>query len=731
MKYAAITKPYKGEIFAFNHVRNIFFKLIALSLLIAGTYSRAQIPINGFCGFESFKTDQGFSNFIPCNFNGDSYTDLLVFGAGNNNLIVYKGLDGAKFQAVRKNKFRYEISQLALLSDSKNSTSSSLYAFTSRKDRIVGIVKISVSGAVSLICEKKVNSYPDNLVLADIDKDGAKEILVSGGAFNGISSFSVRNGKLVEKVIQTKSVFPNLVIADLNGDGYADIAAYDLLDNSIKFFYNNSIGDFYEVRRIRAEGKISLLLCYDFNLDNIADLIYVCNNQITFLLGDYRAAFNNKTSISTGEQIENLAIGDFNHDGLIDVSYISKDRSTLSVLFAKEQFKFYPEIRYLSQNGLMKLAPFYSKFIHGIVALSNAGEFYLIDQISGLRDNTKISLGTKPSLIRCFDIGNDGVVDLAYIDKAKPSLNLIERNSAGVPSKFYCISLHEDCTGYDIDDHNSKTKSFYCYSKDRKLIEIVSVNFQKKLIKTDKIYSSGAIEDLKIKKRLLGSGEKPAVYVLSKNNGNIKLLCYKYSNFRYTSFSSNPLASNVLQAKLLVDDTVTIFYWKKDKKAFSFNKILINNDLNIQESRAKFVLPFYNNMLIFNFAGDIFNNEKNEALNFVLNPKSNFAIVSSGQSCYRLSLQGSIKELRIQSSEQICSMENKISGLNDLFVYNSKNGSIEKIDLLNKEKYLLGKKIVETKNLESYFVRSLSTNKYHLVYTDKAENCIKIKEIAL
>jgi hypothetical protein len=76
-------------------------------------------------------------------------------------------------------------------------------------------------------------------------------------------------------------------------------------------------------------------------------------------------------------------------------------------------------------------------------------------------------------------------------------------------------------------------------------------------------------------------------------------------------------------------------------------------------------------------------------------------------------------------------MENKISGLNDLFLYNSKNSSIEKIDLLNKEKYLLGKKIVETKDLESYFVRSLSTNKYHLVYTDKAENCIKIKEIAL
>ncbi|MGE5682371.1 MAG: FG-GAP repeat domain-containing protein [Bacillota bacterium] len=709
----------------------LFFNLLLISVLLFPVLLSAQIPVNGFCRFESYKTPGGFNNLLALNFNNDSYNDILFFDSQKKEITVSKGLENARFSLPgRTSKLRYEITQIKPFNN-KTASAAADYAFISRSERIVGILRIFQSGSVSILSESKLDSYPDNLAVEDINRDGKKEIIVSGGSFYGISLISFNNGRLGEKKIFNKRIFSHLAVADLNNDTYPDIAAFDLLGTSICFLYNNSIGDFYKVRDFKLNGRINDLLSYDFNLDNIPDLIYVKDRQVNFLFGDYRAAFNNSFSVLTEKPVDDLAIGDFNRDGLLDLAYINKTVSQLSILFAKDINKFYTEISYLSKNGIIRIIPFYSKYVHGIVGLSNLGEYYLISEVNSIRDNTKIALGVKPSRISYFDAGNDGIADLCYYDRAKSSLNIIERKSDGIPSMFYSVPLLESSSDLVISDQNGRIKTFYCYSKGKRLIEVITLDFKKKKYIKDKIYSAEPVEDLKIKQE--ESNNRPLLYILAKQNGALRLFCYKYSNFRYTSASSGIIASNILQANINVSkELLTVFYWKRDKKGYSFNKALLNKDFNVQLSGARYVLPLKSNMQISDFAGDIFNNESSESVNIIFNNNSKFALVTSGDKCYRLDLKGSLKDLKasFSSGSQITEMRNLKSGLNDLFIFNQKSSSIEKIDVLNRQKTLLGKKIVETKDLESYFVRSLSSDKYHLVYTDKAENCIKIREIS-
>jgi len=649
----------------------------------------------------------------------------LLYGSDDKSLTAYNGIVNGGFDRSKASKIKFEISGIQALD--KKEKLSTRYAFISRKDRRAGILRTIESGAVYMEKVLKLNSYPSNLSVADINGDDRREMLLSGSSFNGLSIISEKDRSLVEKKIFDKKIFSCAVFVDLNNDGYPDIAAIDLLGSSLKFFYNNSRGEFNEVREIPVSGKVSLLMTYDFNLDGFQDIIIAEDNNLLFIYGDNRASFETTLLLSFDNKIDKVAIGDFNRDGMNDIVYLNRDKSEMSVIFARENNKFFREQLYLSKPGLTDLIPFYSRFIDGLLALNKAGKLYLVSELKVIKDNTSIAIGAKPACLNYFDCRNDMILDICYFDYNKPALNLMICNSSGIPSVFYSIAMIDTCSSMEIDDQQENLKTFYCYSKGKKLIEAFTVNFADKSVKKEKIYSPDPIEDIKILRD--ENPERAQIYILVNKNGNMRLLVYSYSNFRYNLISSENYASNVISGRLIIENPMAIFYWKKEKHAFIFVKAIIGKDLDVLTQQTKYVIPPAGESQITCYVGDLFNKNRNEAVNFIFSRKENFSVISTPDGSIKMNLKGSLSDLNGLNESQIFCVENKFTGLNKLLIYDKKNSTIERIIESPNERTLYGKKLIESINAGSYFVKSMNFNKNHLVYTDKAENCITIKEI--
>ena len=706
-----------------NKIITIKYFILVIFFCSTNIICFSQIPINGFCKYESFVAEPGFNVLLSLNFNNDSYSDLALFGSGNK-IFTYQGESALKFNKPKSTALKNDVTGIKQINQN---TTANLYAFVSRKERKIGLLEFSAAGTPKFITEYNLTSYPDNINVTDLNKDGSDDILISGSSFQGLSLFSTYHNELIEKKIVKDGLYSNAVFVDLNNDKLADIAAFDLMNHSLIFFYNNGTNAFKQVRKIDLAESVINLQSTDFNLDGFKDLIISTKSGIKIFLGDAYSFYNKIINISTFKTADKFITRDFNSDGLIDIAYLNKKSSTISILFSSEQEKFYPEIIYLKKNNLTDVIPFYSKFVNGILAYDKSGKLYLIDRLRTLADSTQIVINSSPYNINYFDAGNDKVFDLCYFDKDSRSLNIIVRNSSGIPDIFYSVKLQDYHQNLAIDDMDPYKKFFYCYSTGKRFIEIISVDFRSSIIIEENLYAYGPIEDLRLERN--NNNERAKIYVLSNRFGELNLSIINYKDFRYTSANSSKLAFNVIKAKLILENPLAIFYWENGKNSVTFNKMIINNDLKPENYVFKYTLPYNNYKNITLITGDILNSDRNDAISFLKENSIKEAIITAGNSNYKINLGRRLNDLETSDEEFIHLYEIRFNGLNKLTVYNDAGEYISKLDIIYKKRMLLPTKLVSTKNLESYFIKNMSFKHYHVVYIDGVENCITLKEI--
>jgi hypothetical protein len=706
-----------------KHARLILLSFILGVFFTAGIF--AQVPINGFCQYEKFSVEDNLTNIFILNFNKDSYTDIALFNPADKKVVIYKGSSTDKISEPILNKLQFNISALHQI---KTTGQNNYFVFASRKERRIGLIEINVNGKIKIRSSIQVNCYPENISCADINNDGVDEILVSGSSYEGLTLFSVNNGNLVETSIISKVNFSSAVFVDLNNDNLPDIAAIDLMSNSIKFFYNNSMGGFSQVREIKFADKISNLKTYDFNLDNYNDLLFTRGNEIDVLTGDNVSSYSNVIQIPVKRKPYKFIIADFNSDGYNDISYIDDSRKMVSVIFSKEGKSFFNEILYLNKNLITDLVPYYSKFIKGFAAVGGNSNLYFVSTIKIIQDKTNISLGVEPDKIHYFDAGNDKIYDFYFLSSAEPYLNLIIRNNAGIPYLFYPIKLLDKYSDVEIDDKLPNKKVFYCYSKYKKLIEIITLNIDMKKYDKEKLYSSGPIFDLKISRE--NNDDKAKILVAYHRANHLRVQVFNFRDFRYTVASSQDVADNTIDAKIVPGFPMDIFYWQDNDKVYSFTKVQLNTDLKPNFYNYKFSVDKSKGYKIFSCIGDIFNRERSNSINFILSQDKRFAIITTEKRNYRINLQGPARDLLINKESDLFLGEYKFNGLNKLFVYNKLSEDLEQLEIVNKRNQILATRLVDSKNLSSYFIKNLNFKKYYLVYTDKAEKCITIRELA-
>jgi hypothetical protein len=456
------------------------------------------------------------------------------------------------------------------------------------------------------------------------------------------------------------------------------------------------------------------------------------------MYGDFRSAYDKVQNIQTNHQPDKLITRDFNKDGLIDIAYLNLKESIVCLLFAKDEFNFYPEIVYLHKSGLKSIAPFYSKFIDGIIALSDKGNIYTITKLRPIFDEISITIGGDPSAISFFDNNNNGITDICFIDNFDRTFKFIIRDNRGVPGTFFSIPLSESHHQILVDNSDPDVKNYFCYSTNKRLIEIINADFNGNRIKRTTLYSPGQIQDLKIKAE--GAG-RYKIYIAFIKNSELNLGIYNFIDTTY-SFSSYPVTSpNIYESSISLDNNISLYFWQREdllsltaaNKVEETGKYILlahKRFRNTREkSRIKIKYPLDNVSSVVTFTGDLLNLDNDINLSFILSQPINYTVVASDTFITTIKDQELSDDFRITDSNQLFFGETRFNGLKKLCLYIPEKREVKKLQFIRKGRGVISTTITNLVDLNSYFIKNMSTKDYHLVYTDPNENCITIKRI--
>ena len=697
----------------FNPVKSKINFLIFLILFSCKSFP--QVPINGFCKYQVFSIDSGYQKFIPLNYNDDSYTDLLFFNSAINNVFLLNGDKNGTFGIQHRYKIPEDISDIQYIWSKSNKIDS--YAFISRKQSSAGIIKFNTEGYPEILSGIKFNTYPENLSTGDVNGDGVPELLVSGGAFNGLS-LVYQEQKLREKKIISKTSYSEAIFADLNNDGYPDIAAFEMFSNKLQFFYNNSRGNFNKVREISFDNPVTSLQTTDINLDSYTDLIFTEKNTIRIFYGDFTSAYEDTVSIHTKYNVDKLITGDFNRDGKIDIAYISKSDGIISLIFAKDNRKFYPELIYFKKDSFEDITPYYSKFVNGIGIINN-GNLYLISNLGSVSDEVNIVSGAYPAAVSYFDRDNNSINDICFIDGYNKTLNLLTRSNSGIPESWFSIPLFESENALIVNNKLPGEKTFFCFTREKKLIEIVRVDFRKNSYKRMTLYSPGKIKDIKYKE----STER--LYVAFTKDKNLGVTVFTNERGQFADYTISGIRKDVSDAALSVYENPEVFYAAGTDTLIIGERILEGNQVN-SEFQTNLGYSYNINLIAGNFIskvnpalfGFLSEHDKNDLI-FFLSPDAFTVIGRNDQTA----------NLRIKDKNQLFFGELRFNSPGRVCYFNQEQHNIKYLELKDGNKIISRNLLLENINARSFFIKNMNTREFHVVYIDNNKNCITIREL--
>lgn len=713
MKKEDLKKLLKEENTGFKPETGKIKTLIFLFVLTCDIFP--QIPINGFCKYQSFNIEPGCNNFISLNYNDDSYTDLLFFNPSDKKMFSLDGNRNGTFGENHSGRFAQEISGIQYLWNKNQNIYA--YAYISRKQSAAGILKISNTGQPEIQQQIKFNTYPENLSTADINGDGIPELLVSGSAFDGLS-IVYQEQKLREKKIVEKTSYSEAVLTDLNNDGYPDIAAFEMFSNKLQFYYNNSQGNFNKVREISFNKSINSLQAADINLDSYSDLILTFNKSITIYYGDFSSSYNDTLIINTKYKVDKLITGDFNRDGKIDIAYINKDTGNLSLIFAKDEKTFYPELIYVKKDSLSDVIPFYSKFVNGIALLADK-KLFLISNLSSISDEVSIVSGAYPTAVSYFDKENNSINDICFIDGDNQTFNMLIRSNAGIPETWFAIPLFATESSIIVDDKNPYLKSFYCFTRDKKLIEALKIDLKNNKFIRNSFYATGKIKDVKFKR------DNDKLYVAFIKDGTLSTTIISNSEGRYNNSGIDDIKKNVIDAALSVYEKPEVFYASSEN-----DSIVIGEKLLESRKRSETKIGFKNEFGIYLFAGNYLHSNNSVLLGFMNSDSDKNLIFALSPDAFTVTGKNDGNPgFRIKDKNQLFFGELRFNGPINICFYNPDQQTIKSIDLVNGGRKISRNILSNNINARAFFIKNMNSRSYHIVYIDDIENCITIKEL--
>jgi len=683
----------------------------------------AQIPINGFCKINSIETNRYFTKIKSLNYNLDEYSDFLLYGVDGKTIIVHEG-EEKKLLSKPIEKFSYfTIDNLVPLN--RRNKENRFYIFLSRKERLAGLVSFSKYGTMRILNQIKFDSYPSNIDIGDVDGDGKNEALISGANFHGLSILKEENYILKETKIVEKRIFLDAKFIDLDYDSYADIAAIDLISNSIEFFYNIEFSEFREYRSIKIGEEVSELQIMDFNGDDFRDILYSGQQGIQILFGDSVSTFEQREIIKTSTFTDKFIVRDFNSDGLNDIAYMNRSDGNLFVKFAKSDSEFYSPIHYMHDDALQDMIAFRSSGRDYLAALNDNGMIKIIGKMDSLTDEIDIAIAASPASLYSSNSFVNGTRDICFVDELNNNLIVLINDKNKLFSKYYSYTLSDNYENILIDDTRKNQRTFYLYTHGGKFIEIVNIDFETDKYKRDYLYTYSPIMDIKFKEG--NHGGRKSFYVLTNNNGIVGLVEYEYHDFKYFANVYHDLISNITDASLIQGDTLSIFYWRINEGIMENGRLTLEGEHRESSVIAAFNCSEISINSVFVKSFDFIYKDKELPVSIINDFQKPIVNFYNGFKIINAVLEGNLNSIDSKNHLQV--FHNPVDRTSFLYLYDYINGTLFRSEVPDTATELKFAKVFESMNCNSYFVHNLFFGKTYLAYAELTTNYIKLKRI--
>jgi len=179
-------------------------------------------------------------------------------------------------------------------------------------------------------------SQPQMCRVADVNGDGYADVLtvnnpagtVTALLADGWGDFPARYDSYAGLTSEAMDV------ADFDGDGVLDLVVTSALANSVTFLRGAGDGTFTPSYPLVAGSLVSAVVAGDFDGDGVTDLI-VANEgdgSVVMLRGDGLGNFLPFSTVVAGVGADHMTVGDFNGDGILDVLVTTPGTGDVTIL---------------------------------------------------------------------------------------------------------------------------------------------------------------------------------------------------------------------------------------------------------------------------------------------------------------------------------------------------------------------------------------------------------------
>jgi hypothetical protein len=192
---------------------------------------------------------------------------------------------------------------------------------------------------------------PESIVAADFNGDGDLDLAVANDLSDYVSILlgngdgTFRLGPQNPQVLAGDDV---IFVGDFNNDGKPDLVALSRNNpcKCINLMLGNGDGTFQEAINTQPSFAMETMAIGDFNHDGKLDVVTAGNYTVNVWLGNGDGTFQYGASYPSGESPESIAVADFNGDHRLDLAIANAEGGTFSVLLGKGDGTFRQPVNY-------------------------------------------------------------------------------------------------------------------------------------------------------------------------------------------------------------------------------------------------------------------------------------------------------------------------------------------------------------------------------------------------